>query len=417
MAAYRLCERLLNGAYSNLADVKCDNERDRAFASALSMKVLEHRLTLEHIARSFIRKPLKALDKEVYTVLLMGLCELLYMDTPDSAAVNENVELIKALKKSSAQGLINAVLRNFIRSGKKIPDAKGSRAKELEIRYSVPEALIDSVISEHGEENAMIWLDNTLDRTVWVRVNPLKAHDSEIAELLNAKSSDIPHGLSCEKPMTESDAFREGKYHVQGLSSQICAELTGAKPGDTVIDTCSAPGGKTFTMCEKMENKGVVYSCDKTEKRTGLVEKGAQRLGLDIIRTKVMDSRICDETLPPADVVLCDVPCSGYGVISSKPEIRYKPLKEFDKLPEIQYNILRSSSRYVRPGGRLIYSTCTIRKAENEDVCRAFLDEHKDFRAAVINDPVLAGYMNGNFMNTIFAPGCDGFFVCVMERT
>ncbi|MBQ4485720.1 MAG: hypothetical protein II936_01785, partial [Oscillospiraceae bacterium] len=156
MAAYRLCERLLNGAYSNLVDVKCDNERDRAFASALSMKVLEHRLTLEHIARSFIRKPLKALDKEVYTVLLMGLCELLYMDTPDSAAVNENVELIKALKKSSAQGLINAVLRNFIRSGKKIPDTKGGRAKEIEIRYSVPEALIDSVISEHGEENAMI---------------------------------------------------------------------------------------------------------------------------------------------------------------------------------------------------------------------------------------------------------------------
>ena len=216
-----------------------------------------------------------------------------------------------------------------------------------------------------------------------------------------------------EKVYRLLSAYKNGLFHVQDTASQICVKALGAKENETVFDLCSAPGGKSFTTAQHMNNKGKILSFDLYEHRVKLINDGAKRLGIDIIEAKTGDAAVFDEMLGCADRVLCDVPCSGFGIIRRKPEIKYKDERSFDELPDIQYKIFANASRYVKSGGRIIYSTCTLNKKENEDVCERFLREHKEFRAV----SVLEEFGESSFVTLMpHKNNSDGFFIASFEK-
>ena len=361
-------------AYSNLLLDHAFNEaelsdRDKAFAAALFYGVLERRLTLDHVIRTNSKIAFEKLDKAAVQILRTGLYQLLYMPSvPESAAVNESVKMCKKLKCFSAQGFVNGMLRSFIRSGKKISYLGISPEKRLSVEYSCPEWLTEKFISEYGMDFAVRALKASVGKPpVYARVNVLRTTtDKVIAELAKQriKAAPYPGLVNCIRLEKAGDIekcapFRQGLFHVQDISSQLCCLTLRPVVNETVLDVCAAPGGKSFTLAELMGNNGKLYSMDLHDMRVGLIEDGAARLGIKIITAMQNDASKFNGALPQADRVLCDVPCSGFGVIRRKPEIKYKPPEEFAGLPEIQYQILETSARYVKSGGTLVYSTCT----------------------------------------------------------
>ena len=359
--------------------------------------------------------------------LMMGAYQLLYMDNvPDNAAVSESVELVKKLKKASASGMVNAVLRNIIRDGKKLPKINGDKFRKMSVEYSCPEELIRRIWEGYGEENTRSLLENALLPSICtLRANTLKTSGAALAESLSGRgvkavvSPPDENTVICEdlRDVEKDEDFIKGNYHAQDYSSQLCCKAVGPIPGETVIDLCAAPGGKTFTMAEMMENKGRIIACELHEKRTGLIRQGAERLGLGIVETLTNDARVHNPGLPLADRVLCDVPCSGYGVIRGKPEIRYKPLSDADGLPRVQLEILTAAAQYVKEGGLLVYSTCTVNIIENERVVEAFLEKRKDFSGEPFPEE-MGEFFKGKFMTAVFAKdfGGDGFFICRLRK-
>ena len=425
-AAYKLIEKVETGGYSNIAlggmFSKSDSlsDRDKAFAARLFYGVTERKLTLEHIIGAYVSKPLQKLDRQVRITLMMGVYQIMYMDNvPDSAAVNESVSLVKKLGKASASGMVNAVLRSIIRDGKKIPPVKGDKYDKMAVEYSCPAELIRRICKGYGEENTVSLLEASLLPSVTVlRTNVLKTSSEElIASLksrgISAQASEFEeNAVICDdlRDVERDPDFIAGNYHVQDYSSQLCCKAVSPRKGETVIDICAAPGGKTFTMAEMMGDEGRIFACELHEKRTGLIVKGAERLGISCIEAVTNDARVYNEKLPVADRVLCDVPCSGYGVIRGKPEIRYKPLSEAQRLPEIQLDILRTACRYVKDGGLLVYSTCTVNIEENECVIEKFLAENSDFHGEEFPKD-MGDFFRGKFMSAIFSKqfGGDGF--------
>lgn len=432
-AAYKLIEKVETGGYSNIAlggmFSKSDSlsDRDKAFAARLFYGVTERKLTLEHIIGAYVSKPLQKLDRQVRITLMMGVYQIMYMDNvPDSAAVNESVSLVKKLGKASASGMVNAVLRSIIRDGKKIPPVKGDKYDKMAVEYSCPAELIRRICKGYGEENTVSLLEVSLLPSVTVlRTNVLKTSSEElIASLksrgISAQASEFEeNAVICDdlRDVERDPDFIAGNYHVQDYSSQLCCKAVSPRKGETVIDICAAPGGKTFTMAEMMGDEGRIFACELHEKRTGLIVKGAERLGISCIEAVTNDARVYNEKLPVADRVLCDVPCSGYGVIRGKPEIRYKPLSEAQRLPEIQLDILRTACRYVKDGGLLVYSTCTVNIEENECVIEKFLAENSDFHGEEFPKD-MGDFFRGKFMSAIFSKqfGGDGFFICRMRK-
>lgn len=432
-AAYKLIEKVETGGYSNIAlggmFSKSDSlsDRDKAFAARLFYGVTERKLTLEHIIGAYVSKPLQKLDRQVRITLMMGVYQIMYMDNvPDSAAVNESVSLVKKLGKASASGMVNAVLRSIIRDGKKIPPVKGDKYDKMAVEYSCPAELIRRICKGYGEENTVSLLEASLLPSVTVlRTNVLKTSSEElIASLksrgISAQASEFEeNAVICDdlREVERDPDFIAGNYHVQDYSSQLCCKAVSPRKGETVIDICAAPGGKTFTMAEMMGDEGRIFACELHEKRTGLIVKGAERLGISCIEAVTNDARVYNEKLPVADRVLCDVPCSGYGVIRGKPEIRYKPLSEAQRLPEIQLDILRTACRYVKDGGLLVYSTCTVNIEENECVIEKFLAENSDFHGEEFPKD-MGDFFRGKFMSAIFSKqfGGDGFFICRMRK-
>lgn len=432
LAAYKLIERVEGSAYSNIAldsaFKDCSlSERDKAFAARLFYGVTERRITLEHLLSAYVSKPINKLDKQVRIALMMGAYQLLYMDNvPDNAAVSESVELVKKLKKASASGMVNAVLRSIIRDGKKLPEVKGDKYKKMSVEYSCPEELIRRICEGYGEENARSLFENALLPSICtLRVNTLKTSGTALAKSLSergvkaAVSSLDENTVICEnlRDVEKDEDFISGNYHAQDYSSQLCCKAVAPQAVETVIDLCAAPGGKTFTMAEMMGNKGRIIACELHEKRTGLIRQGAERLGLQIVETMTNDARVHNPQLPIADRVLCDVPCSGYGVIRGKPEIRYKPLSDADGLPRVQLEILTAAAEYVKEGGLLVYSTCTVNINENERVVEAFLEKRKDFSGEPFPEK-MGDFFKGKFMTAVFAKdfGGDGFFICRLRK-
>lgn len=417
-------------AYSNLLLDHAFNEaelsdRDKAFAAALFYGVLERRLTLDHVIRTNSKIAFEKLDKAAVQILRTGLYQLLYMPSvPESAAVNESVKMCKKLKCFSAQGFVNGMLRSFIRSGKKISYLGISPEKRLSVEYSCPEWLTEKFISEYGMDFAVRALKASVGKPpVYARVNILRTTtDKVIVELAKhrIKAAPYPGLVNCIRLEKAGDIekcapFRQGLFHVQDISSQLCCLTLRPVVNETVLDVCAAPGGKSFTLAELMGNNGKLYSMDLHDMRVGLIEDGAARLGIKIITAMQNDASKFNGALPQADRVLCDVPCSGFGVIRRKPEIKYKPPEEFAGLPEIQYQILETSARYVKSGGTLVYSTCTLSRAENDDVADRFAAAHPEFMPIVQPVPLSAP---GDYKRT-YCPdenGGDGFFTASFRR-
>lgn len=414
-------------AYSNLA-LDCSLKssalelRDKAFVSALVYGVIERQITIDYVLSLYLSKPLSRMKAEPLTVLRLGAFQILFSSSiPDSAAVNESVKLSKANGFSYASGMINAVLRKVSKNGLTLPDEE-NRALYLSVKCSCPQWLVEKWLLEYGEKNTLSILNHSLGgNKLTVRVNTLKTTAEELKNGFESKGHICENGFLKNSlvlslsgvAIDETDEYKKGLFHVQGVPSQLCAEAVCAKEGETVFDLCSAPGGKAFTISEIMNNKGTVKAFDLYESRTRLIEKGAERLGIGIIIASVADATVFEPALGLADKVLCDVPCSGLGIISKKPEIKYKNENELESLPSIQYSILENGSKYVRFGGRLIYSTCTLSKAENEEVCMRFLNNHSDFVAV----PPLPERDAECFLT--FFPSdnnSDGFFIAAFER-
>ncbi len=405
----------LDNTLSKTRDI---SDIDRRFISALYYGVLERRITLDAVISKYSKRPLEKLNPEIREILRMGIYQLLYMDSvPDSAAVDESVKLAK-LRNQSVSGFVNAILRSFIRDGKKLPNSS------LSLEYSCPEWLVNMWLRDYGEEVALSILKSSFGRPpTTVRFNTAKFDTQDIiSELAKDGIEAIPNELiancydlkSCGSAEKLS-AYRMGMFHVQDASCQLCASELGAREGETVLDVCSAPGGKAFTIAEIMNDQGQILAFDLHANRAKLITEGAKRLNLSIISASQNNAKLFNENIPMADRVLCDVPCSGLGVIGRKPEIKYNYSGESDlsQFPIVQYEILKTSSRYVKPGGTLIYSTCTLNRAENGLIAERFLQENPDFEGCKLS------YFD-DYKATITPASCqyggDGFFMAKFLR-
>lgn len=380
-----------DSAYSNIAlnavlrESRLENA-DRAFASAVFYGVLDRKITIDFILSKFIKTPIKRVAPFTLEVLRSAVYQIMFMDkVPDSAAVNEAVKLIKSSKESRNAGFANAVLRNILRNEITLPD--GNDPHSLSVRYSCPERIINSFINDYGVDTAEELLKESLKPApVVIRVNTLKTDTKTLkAELekrgIPAQTAETENALILKKGIdaADFDLYKSGFFYAEDVSSQTAVSVLNPKKGERVLDMCAAPGGKSFTMALLMENAGEIISCDLYEQRVGLIKSGAERLGIDIIRPMTADACVYSEDFGVFDCILCDVPCSGLGVLRRKPDIKYKPESDFTELQKLQYRILENAARYLKKGGRILYSTCTLRREENEKLVNSFIMEYNGF--------------------------------------
>lgn len=404
------------------------HDDDRGLFAALVYGVVERGITLDAQIEHLTGRSLKSLDTLTLTALEVGLYQLYYLDrVPPYAAVNETV----AVASHRSRTLVNAVLRRAVREGKPV-FATGSAGdigsvRDLSLLHSLPEWMIEEWMRDYPDDYPSLCASVNSRPPITLRVNTLRTDvPTLLLHLCNDKKSRITAAqnpvcpdmidISNTGDITELFGYDSGLWFVQDAASRICAKAAGAMSGDIVVDVCSAPGGKSFSLATDMKNEGDVYAFDLHEKRARLVREGAWRLGLSIIKTATRDARVPDEALiRRADVVLCDAPCSGLGVIAKKPDIRYKDKADVESLPEVQRAILSSSAEYVKPGGVLIYSTCTLRRAENEDIADAFLENHADFEPCGFSVANISA-PDGRITLMPHKNGTDGFFIAKFKR-
>jgi len=427
LAIKMLDKTFTKNGFSNIVIDKTLSSSDlspqqKKLCSIIYYGVVERKITLDYIISNYSKKPLDKMDISVLNILRSGIYQILYLDSiPDNATVNESVNLAKKLKLTSASGFINAILRNFIRDGKQYRLPKDI-LNSLSIKYSSPLWLVDKFLNEYGNDIAMNMLETSVQKApITFRVNNTICTDDECLKNLNGlQYKKVDYVEHCYEilsgDITNTEAFRQGQLHVQDLSSQLCCKALNPQPTDIVLDICSAPGGKTFTLSEIMNNQGQIYAFDLHENRVKLISNGAKRLHLTNVIAQVGDGSKFNEELPMADKILCDVPCSGLGVIRRKPEIKYKNPKDFDGLPNVQYKILENSSRYLKVNGELIYSTCTLNKSENDEVVEKFLKNHSDFIGVSFLEDL--GQPFGDYKATVCPKyfNSDGFFISKLKK-
>lgn len=402
-------------------------KRDAALAARLVLSVLQNRLYCDfYIERCGGKNPAQ-LQPKLLDILRLGAVQLLLLDKiPARAAVNETVSLCREAGLERAAGLVNAVLRRIAEARDVLPPIPGAgTAGYLSVRYSHPRWLVERLLREHDYDFVEGFLRaNNAVPALTVQVNTQKiAPEDYTRALLRA---DIPFTAFPELPgclrlasgaVTSLPGFEEGLFYVQDRAARSAVAAAALKPGLRVLDCCAAPGGKSFAAALAMGDSGSILSCDIHEKKLRRIEEGAARLGLTCIRTKAMDARQPEAEMEGAfDLVLADVPCSGLGVIGKRPEIRDKAEAEIERLPEIQRDILRSVSRCVRPGGVLLYSTCTVLRAENEEQIAAFLAESPGFTAEDFRLGTLRS-QGGCYTFWPQLDGTDGFFAAKLRRT
>ena len=428
------------------------SDPDRHLYTALVYGVTERKTTLEYLLSKFSSRPMDELDGTVRVALCMGLYQLIYLDrVPDHAALDETVSLVPR----KVSGFVNAILRSYLRfeaSLPRLPD--GSRApreskltspaawterfpdlshpmQALSVCCGVPLSLCETFVDALGYDRAASALAAFGDKPpITVRVNTEKATPEALtAELTAAGLTILPAHYADtalrvpDGAITATDAFGRGDFFVQDEASQLCVAALDAKPGDVVVDTCACPGSKSFGIALTMQNQGEVHSFDLHKSKLSLIESGAERLGLTVVTAAERDARRPDpDLLGKCDRVLCDVPCSGLGVIAKKPEIRHKDLTESARLPAIQAAILEASAGYLKPGGVLVYSTCTILPAENQDVVKTFLSAHPEFEPLDFTFPAkdasVTDIVSEEGMVTLLPDrnSTDGFFIARLRR-
>ena len=420
-----LCRMESSGGYSNLsldaAIKKYDPDpRDRGLLTQLVMGVVEKQTTLDYYISALAGANDKKIEPEVRMILRLGLYQLMFCDRiPPHAAVSETV----ALAPRRATGFVNALLRNYMRRSGEItlPD---DPIQNMSVKYGYPEAICRRLVADYGEERtAAILAAMNQPPMLTLRANTLRlTRDELLGRLRDAGYDAAPTPLADTgvvlptAPVVDMPGFEQGDFTVQDEASQLCTAALDAKAGMRVIDVCSAPGSKSFGAAQQMQNCGEILAFDLHQSKLSLIEKGAVRLGIDIIKVAAADGRSFDPALEnSADRIICDVPCSGYGVMAKKPEIRHKHPDESARLPEIQLAILENCSKYLKSGGVLVYSTCTLLKTENDGVVDSFLSAHPEF--------CLEGFRAGGLDVTegrvTLAPdthSTDGFYIARLTR-
>lgn len=410
-----LLETVEKGGYSHvvmrgmLEKYQYLDKKERAFLTRLCEGTLERMLELDAIINRCSKVPVKKMKPVIRNLLRLSVYQLKYMDQiPDSAVCNEAVKLAQKKGFYSLKGFVNGVLRNIAR---KLPDMK---FEDLSIQYSTPKWIVDQWISEYGEEKATQMLaDQYRDKPTTIRVNLSKISRDELAARLEEEGAQVQtvEEADCALAISGYDylralpSFREGFFQVQDVSSMKAALMADPREGDYCIDVCAAPGGKSLHLADLMHGTGMVEARDLTEYKVGLIEENIERTAAYNIRAVQMDATVLDEaSVEKADVVLADIPCSGLGVLSKKTDLKYRMTQEQqEELVELQRKILSTVWQYVKPGGTLVYSTCTVHKEENEKNVEWFLE----------NCPFI---LKEQIQMLPGVDTWDGFFIAKLER-
>ncbi len=411
--AYRVLSKVLyKETYSNIAlneeIQKGDYEdKDSNLLTELVYGTIEKLLTLNFGIDHFSKMKTKKMDEATRLILQMGAYQILFLDRiPDFAIANEAGKLANVYAKRS-KGFINGVLRNMMRRKEEIPWPKKEEnfVEYLSVNYSYPTWLVEELLTYYPKEFTEGFLRASGETPpLYFRVNPLKIQKEEVLKVLKEQGLEVEttdllfeavkvKGL---KNITGFQPLKEGWVHIQDISSMLAAKFLDPKPGEKIIDICSAPGGKTTHMAQLMENKGKIIARDIFPHKLRLIEEHSRRLGISIIETQEFSGENLDEgSLGEADRVLVDAPCSGLGVIRRKPEIKYRIQKESLKsLQNLQLAILENAAKYVKPGGVLLYSTCTIHPLENHGVTESFLQKHQEFIPVDLKEESKGGLEN-----------------------
>lgn len=434
-ARYLAVKALTRQEQNGYADLVLDAElkkcappldaRDAAFAAAVFYTVVEHLNLLDHVLGRFSSRPLAKLDAPVRSILRAGLAQGWFMDVPVPAAVNESVKLARAFGKSSAAGMVNAVLRKALNAPRPSETDFTGPLERLQIFYSLSAPVAALLWEQYGEEAFAIAAAFAEKRPAAVRVNTLRTDAAALAADLQAEGHTV-HGsgpldgsllVTFAGSPAGSRAFQAGLFHVQGLASQYAALCLDARHGQRVLDLCAAPGGKTLLLAQQMQNTGTLIANDVAPARVARLQAGLDRLGITCAAAVCHDAAAWTPEGGPFDRILCDVPCSGLGVIGRKPDIRYKALADMEALYALQQRILQNAADALASGGRLVYATCTVNARENEEQIRAFLAARPDF---CLLPPALhyPGAQEGEH-GTLFLPhrtGTDGFFAAVLQK-
>lgn len=424
-----------NKAYSNIVLnnnlSQCNlADKDKALATELVYGTIKYRYAIDKILKTFLEKKFDKTDKYILNLLRVCIYQLRYLDKiPEFAAVNEGVNLAKANVSLGASKLVNGVLRNYLRNKNKDYYNKENINEKLAFSYSFPQWMVKLFIEQYGEIMGEKILDGLNKRpAVTVRVNSTKGDFEQVFHELEKNAYNVEEGAICPeairivrgKSVEENPMFKRGAITVQDESAMLVAPSMDLKENMTVLDLCSAPGGKTTHIAEIMDNTGTVKAFDIYVHKLELIRSNSERLGLTNIELDILDAtKECKELIEVGDRVLIDVPCSGIGIIRKKPEIKYtKKEKELKSLITVQREIMKNAAKYVKPDGIILYSTCTINKVENEGNINWFLNNFKDFSVEPLNF--------GQVENLIYdEKGCvtvlpneymDGFFIAKIRR-
>lgn len=423
-------------AYANLALNKILNgnkqltELNRKFVTELSYGVVKATNILDWFLQKLIQKDFKKLPATIMNILRMGVYQIYFLDKiPVSAACNEAVNLTKKYGHPGTIKLVNAVLRNFARQKDTLvfPDEQESLVQNISLRYYHPEWLVENWLQEFGKEATISLCEyNNQPSKLSARTNTLKISRDDLLEMLAEQSMTAKKSLWVAEgivigdtgQLNKNDAFKSGLMQIQDESSMLASHYLDVQAGQKVLDVCSAPGGKTTHLAQLMNNKGKIIACDIHPHKLILIRDNAKKLGIDIIETLVMDGTVfCADFAHSMDRILVDAPCSGLGVLGRRADARWhKNPQELEKLPELQLAILSNASKYLKSGGKMVYSTCTMARAENESVIEAFLAQNDRFKVSEIEHPrtkELVPHLN-LYPHT---DNMDGFFICVLEKT
>ncbi|MCJ7784065.1 MAG: 16S rRNA (cytosine(967)-C(5))-methyltransferase RsmB [Desulfobacterales bacterium] len=409
---------------------------DRAFLTELTYGVIRWRGRLDWVIQHFSKIPFEKIEPGTFNILRLGLYQILFLSrTPASAAVNESVELAKRIRGKGGAGFVNAVLRSTIRQKDEIryPDMDRDPALHISVAQSHPLWLVQRWEKELGvEETLRICKFNNQISSLTLRTNTLKINRADLIEKLRKKelkplpSAFSEEGILLQDPPPTSDLpfLKEGLYIIQDEASQLVTSIVGPKPGERILDACAAPGGKTTHIAQTMENRGEVYALDVSKGKLAWIEEMCQRLGIKIVKTVKGNAAA---SLPVSeglvfDRVLADVPCSGFGTLRKNPDLKWRRGgKDIKRLSELQFSILGNLSAYVKEGGVLIYSTCTVFHEENEDVLQTFLEGHPEFQLdrieKVLPEKFHLFIRNGYFKTFPPKDGMDGFFAAKLIKS
>jgi 16S rRNA (cytosine967-C5)-methyltransferase len=418
---------------------KLADDRDRALAGEIATGTLRWQGAFDHVISAFARRPAAKLDPEVLDVLRLTAFQLLHLDRiPASAAVNDAVDLTRKAGKKSAAGLVNAVLRRISRERTALPlPARPADASDrsaaiayLSTTLSHPEWLVTRWFDRHGLDAAEAWARfNNAPAALALRANRLRTTRHELADALAGHGVETTHARFAPDALTVvsgnpllTPLAEQGLFAVQDESSQLVALMTGVNPGNCVLDACASPGGKTTAMASVMEDRGLIVATDVRGRRVDLLDRTIRASGATCVRVVQADATGALPFAPVFDVVLLDAPCSGLGTIRRDPDIRWR--RGSDDLPGLavtQLKMLQQAAGVLKPGGRLLYATCSSEPEENEEVVARFLDERRDFTLAAADalPPVVQRFLTpaGHFRTEPFRDQLEAFFAAMLVKT